>query len=98
MGWHLRCVACQSYVHALADVQLDLLRGNIEVAQLRREVEALLDEQVFDGILQGTLALRDERFEVTRTEWGAEQNVECGRRNEVRLKNRPNGGLAILLH
>ena len=79
----LRQVAPQRRFHHLAHGKLHLLGGGVEVAQLRRQVETLLDQQVFNRILQGALALGDKRLEIFRAEWGTQQDVERRRRDEV---------------
>ena len=70
-----------------AERELHLLDLCVELAELRWQIETFLDEQVLDRVLDRPLALGEERLEVVGRERVAEQDVERGRRDEVRLED-----------
>ena len=69
-----------------ADAELYLIDLDVELTKLGREVETLLDEQILDRGLDGSLAFREKRLKVVPRERIAEQDVERGGRDEVGLK------------
>ena len=64
--------------------------------EVRRQVKPLLHQQVLDRVLERPLALGKKLLEVVWRERVAQEDLEGRRRDEVRLKDRPNGGLAVL--
>ena len=76
-------VAVKTVGDDAADAELYLLDLGVELTKLGREVETLLDEQILDRGLEGSLAFREKRLKVVPRERIAEQDVERGGRDEV---------------
>ena len=89
MGRQLVWVAIEGPFDNSAQAKFDPFHGLVELTQLRRQVEPLLDEEILYRLLEGTLALGDEIFEVLRSE-GIPQQDRLGRgRDEVRTRGSP---------
>ena len=58
MGRKPSGVAAKGVVDCAAQGQLHGLNLGVQLAELRRQVEALLNQQVLDGVLKRALALR----------------------------------------
>ena len=67
VGWELRCVAAERFAYQPAKRQLDRFDLGVQLAKLRRQIQPLLHEEVFDRFLKRALTLREERL-VSRPE------------------------------
>ena len=57
-------IPIKSRVHATAEGQLNILDTRIQFAKLRREIQALLHQQIFDGFLQRALTFDEKCLEI----------------------------------
>src|SRR5262245_1986892 len=87
----------QRRFNCFSQLQFHVLRSDIQITQLWRQVETFLDEQVLNRILQCALPFDDESFKVVLAKRTAQQNVESRRRDKMRLKHTTNGRLSALL-
>ena len=59
-------------------VEFDLLNPKVEFAQRGRKVKATLDQQILDPLLNGPLALAEERLKVINREGIAKEEIKRG--------------------
>ena len=72
-------IVIKSRNHYRAKAKLDFLDLIVQLAELRRQIQALFDQQFLDRLLDGSLALGNECFEIVCAEGVTQQNLQ-GRR------------------
>jgi len=83
MRGKLSRVAAKSLANDAPQPQFDAFNGCVEFTKSRWQIEAFLDEQLFNRLLNRPLPLGNERLKIVGSEGIAKKNVARGRRYDL---------------